>query len=652
MTKIFMTCMLIAISFGAIAQFDSSYSLDEVVVTANRFTQKQINTGKVITVIKRKEIENSSFVSLGELLGRQAGITIIGSNNAPGANNDVYMRGAGTGNLLILIDGLPAYDVSTIRETFDINFIPLGEIERIEILKGGQSTLYGSDAVAGVVNIITKTNETKKPNVQLHLQQGSYNARTIDLSSSGKVGKLKYKMQYMRSTADGFSSAIDTTKKAGFDKDGFQQNFLLAQLGSASDEKWGWRTSVQWNRYKNDVDQTGFEDAKDFTAANENYMASAGIIRRFKKATIHANISMNNSIRNYLDDSLSLNGFSKFIRNDYTGRSMIAEVYGNYQITDKLRFFAGFDQRWLNTDQYFLSVSDFGNYESKLNADSARIRLSSFTSSLVYNSKKGLNVEFGGRLNLHSRYGENATFTFNPSYVLQQKWKFAYNLSSAFKAPTLYQLYDGIAGVPTLKPETSITSEFSVEFIGSKHITAQATVFQRKIKNGIDYDYSTYKYFNYGEQNARGFEVEVGYRNDNWHFNVNYTLMKSEVTTTKFAYDAGFMSYFAIGDTTYGQLFRVPASSLNASASWQVNKKLHLSVFQRIAGQRFEPIFERAPVKLDPYATTDLFAEYQIGKRIRIYGAIKNMWNEQYQEVLGFATRGRNYLMGVRLKLN
>jgi vitamin B12 transporter len=381
-------------------------------------------------------------------------------------------------------------------------------------------------------------------------------------------------------------------------------------------------------------------------------MASGGLTRRFKKATIHANISMNNSIRNYLDDSLSLNGFTKFIRNDYTGRSMIAEVYGNYQITDKLRLFAGFDQRWLNTDQYFLSVSDFGNYESKLNADSARIRLSSFTSSLVYNTKNGINIELGGRLNLHSRYGENATFTFNPSYVLNQKWKFAYNLSSAFKAPTLYQLYDGIAGVPTLKPETSITSELSVEFIGSKHIIAQATIFQRKIKNGIDYDYSNYKYFNYGEQNARGFEVEVGYRNDNWHFNMNYTLMKSEVNTAKFAYDAGFFSYFVVGDTTYSQLFRVPASSLNASASWQVNKKIHLSIFQRIAGKRYEPIFDSAPVKLDPYATTDLFGEYQIGKRIRIYGAVKNMWNEQYQEVLGFATRGRNYLLGIRLKLN
>jgi vitamin B12 transporter len=652
MTRIFMTCMLIAFSLSVAAQFDSSYSLDEVVVTANRFTQKQINTGKVITVIKRKEIENSPFVSIGELLGRQAGITIIGSNNSPGANNDVYMRGAGTGNLLILIDGLPAYDVSSIRETFDINFIPLGEIERIEILKGGQSTLYGSDAVAGVVNIITRNSETKKPSAQLHLQNGSYNSNSLDLSSSGKVGALKYKMQYMRSTSDGFSSAIDSTKRGGFDKDGFKQNFLMAQLGSASDEKWGWRTNVQWNRYTNDVDQTGYEDAKDFTAANENLVLSGGITRRFTKATIHANISMNNSIRNYFDDSVSLNGFTKFFRNDYTGRSVIAEVYGNYRFNENFRFFAGFDQRWLNTDQYFLSVSDFGNYESNLNSDSAKIRLSSFTSSLVYNSKKGINIELGGRLNLHSRYGENATFTFNPSYVLNEKWKFAYNLSSAFKAPTLYQLYDGVAGVPTLKPETSITSEISVEFIGSKHITAQATLFQRKIKNGIDYDYSTYKYFNYGEQSARGIEMEIGYRNDNWHFNVNYTLMKSEVNTAKFAYDAGFMSYFVVGDTTYSQLFRVPASSLNASASWQANKKLHLSIFQRVAGKRYEPIFDSAPVELKPYATTDLFGEYQIGKRIRVYSALKNMWNAQYQEVLGFATRGRNYLVGLRLKLN
>jgi len=652
MTRLLFLFLTSALACTAVAQSDSTFSLDEVVITANRFTQKQINTGKVVTVIKRTDIENSPFISIGELLSRQAGITIIGANNSPGANNDVYMRGAGTGNLLMLIDGLPAYDVSTIRETFDINFIPLGEIERIEILKGGQSTLYGSDAVAGVVNIITRTNDAKKPTASIHIQQGSYSTNTFDASTSGRVGKLKYKAQYMRSSSKGFSSAIDSTKTAGFDRDNFFQQFALVQLGSASDEKWGWRTSAQWNRYTNGLDQTAYEDAKDFTAANENLMISGGITRRLEKATIHANLSMNNSLRNYLDDSVYLNGFSKFLRNNFKGRSMIAEVYGNYRFNDKFRLFAGFDQRWLNTPQYFISVSDFGVYENTLNADTAKISVSSLTSSLVYNSGKGWNVEVGGRLNFHSRYGRNATFTFNPSYVLNSKWKLAYNLSSAFKAPTLYQLYDGFAGVIGLKPETSITNEVSVEYIGSKHVFGQATVFHRTIKNGIDYDYSIYKYFNYGEQKAKGLELEVGYRNQTFQINVNYTLLSSKVTTTKFAYDAGFFSYFAVGDTIYNQLFRVPASILNANAGWQINKKIHVSLYQRIAGKRYEPIFDSEPKELKPYATTDVFAEYQLNKALLVYGSLRNAFNAQYQEVYGFATRGRNVLFGVRFTLD
>jgi vitamin B12 transporter len=160
--KIAMACLLLSF-LGANAQSDSTTKgLNEIVVTANRFPQKQLMTGKVMTVITRKDIEESPFTQVGELLNRQAGINVIGSNNAPGANPDLYMRGAGTGNVLVLVDGNPAYDASTIRSTFDLNFIPLGEIERIEILKGGQSTVYGSDAVAGVINIITKKMREKK----------------------------------------------------------------------------------------------------------------------------------------------------------------------------------------------------------------------------------------------------------------------------------------------------------------------------------------------------------------------------------------------------------------------------------------------------------------------------------------------------------
>lgn len=154
--------LLLLINLSASAQTDSVSNLEEVVVTANRFTQKQINTGKVMTVVTQKEIASTPYQSLAEVLNRQVGLSIIGSNNAPGTNMDIYLRGAATGNALILLNGNPIFDASTIRATFDINFIPLSTIERIEILKGGQSTVYGSDAMAGVINIITKKNLPRK----------------------------------------------------------------------------------------------------------------------------------------------------------------------------------------------------------------------------------------------------------------------------------------------------------------------------------------------------------------------------------------------------------------------------------------------------------------------------------------------------------
>ena len=139
------------------AQEDSSAkALDEVVITANRFPQKQTQTGKVVTIIPRSTLEKSTGRNLGEVLNQYAGMTIIGANNNPGTNLDVYTRGAGLGNTLILVDGVPLYDVSSISSAFDLNFFNVEQVERIEILKGGQSTVYGSDAVSGVINIILK----------------------------------------------------------------------------------------------------------------------------------------------------------------------------------------------------------------------------------------------------------------------------------------------------------------------------------------------------------------------------------------------------------------------------------------------------------------------------------------------------------------
>lgn len=649
MTKNFIAIMML-IGLGATAQTDSSKQLNEIIVTANRFPQKQVNTGKVMTVINRQEIERTPFASVGELLARQSGITVIGANNAPGTNNDLYVRGGGTGKTLVLVDGFPAYDGSTIRSTFDINFLPLGEIERIEILKGGQSTLYGSDAVAGVVNIITRKNENGKPALGLHLSTGSFGARAVDLTITGKIKTINYKLQYSQSSIDGFSAALDSTRSLGFDKDGMQQQFALAQFSSTLKSSWSWNANMQWSKYKNELDQSAFKDAKDFTVENQNLQFTAGFSKKLNKGMLRFNYSLNNSNRNYLDDSLDITGFAKFIQSDYKGRSSYVEALGNIDVAKNFKLLMGLEHRWQNTDQYYLSLSSYGKYETTLSDDSAKTNISSAFASAVYNNGKGFNLESGVRINQHSRFGNNMTYTINPSYIIAEKIKIAFNLSSAFTAPTLYQLYDGFAGNRQLNPETSTSAELSLQYVGSKDFKARLTGFNRNILNGIDYDFINNRYFNNAIQKTKGIELEADYTKNKWDIKLNYTYLKGEVTSTNFVYNPSTFGYTAKGDTTYSHLFRVPQSSLNASVGFQVNSKFYLSISQRFAGKRFEPIYGGKPKELANFNTTDLFGQHTVGKRFNIYAGLKNIFNVQYQEVMGYTARGRNFVVGVRVK--
>ena len=174
MKKGFFIAAAVFISSYGWAQQDSSVTtLDEVVVTPTKSLLKQSQTGKVVNVITREELQKSFGKSLGEVLNNQPGITINGADNNLGTNQTVYMRGASSANTLILLDGVPLYDVSGISSEFDLNNFALDNIERIEILKGAQSTLYGSDAVAGVINIITRKSSSKPLSLNLNFSAGS-----------------------------------------------------------------------------------------------------------------------------------------------------------------------------------------------------------------------------------------------------------------------------------------------------------------------------------------------------------------------------------------------------------------------------------------------------------------------------------------------
>ena len=631
------------------AQSDSIRNLNEIVVTANRFPQKQINTGKVITIVSQKEINQSPYTSLAEMLNRQVGVTIVGSNNAPGTNMDTYVRGSATGNTLILLNGNPVFDPSTIRSTFDLNFIPLSTIDHIEILKGGQSTIYGSDAMAGVINIITKNESTAKKQSTVELSNASFGTLTANAHSMGSIGKLNYSVGYQQMKSKGFSSALDTTQKMGFDKDGMNHhaaNFFLSALLKKNIK---WHVSGNWSKYQNDLDETAFEDAKDFTVRNQNLNINGGLSTMLKSGEMHLNYNINQSSRNYFDDSLYLNGFTKFMQSDYKGNSYFVEWYGNFKLHQHLTLFTALDHKWQHTDQYYFSTSNYGDYSSKLSSDSAKISISSISSSLVYNGKQGINIELGGRLNVHSMYGNNFTYTFNPSYVLKNRWKLAFNLSSAFKAPTLYQLYDGFSGQPNLKPETSTNAEFALSYLGIKHFESRFVLFERNAKSGIDYDYINYKYYNYNSKKEKGIELEARYQRKKWNASINYTHVNGTLSAQNFIYNPTTYGFDVKGDTTYNYLTRIPKNTFHLSFSYQLNAKFHFALYQKIVDKRFEPQYMSVPIEMPGFQLTDLHLQYVLNKNISLSGGLKNVFNKKYQEVYGYATRGRNYLVGMKV---
>lgn len=639
-----------SVLFGR-AQTDSlpTGALDEVVVTANRFPQKQSTTGKVVTVIPREVIERSTGMTLGDLLNRQAGIAIAGANNNAGTNPDVYLRGAATGNVLILLDGVPVYDVSTINNTFDLNHIPLDVVERIEVLKGAQSTVYGSDAVAGVIHVITRKAEGAKRSFNASLMGGSFGTIRGSAGLQARTDRSRFQALYSGHRADGFSAAYDSSGKAVFDRDGFRQQLLNLKAETRLTEALSLRAGAMHGRYRTELDASAFRDERDFTAANRNTQADAGLEWKKPGYQLQARYQQGWLERSYLDDSTHQGGFARYTRDSYQGRTRFAELFGRFRLGPRADLVAGIDTRRQDTDQDFLSISAYGPYTTALGRDSAFIRLTGAFASLIIRNGKGLHLEAGGRWNRHSRFGDNATFTFNPSYAWAGGWQIFFNASSAFKAPSLYQLYDASVGRRSLQPETSVTTEAGIRFSPSGGaFQARAVVFARQIRNGIDFDYVDYRYYNYNRQRAAGLELEATYRKGRWDFAQNYTYVAGEVNTVGYRYDAGSFSYVPKGDTTYDNLFRRPRHSLNLDAGFRATDNLSIRLAARILGARLEPRFMAAPVRLDPYQVLDLSAEYRIRPTLRAFVDIRNLTNARYFDVLGFAARPIHFMTGIR----
>lgn len=629
MTRKIFTAVFIFTSLAAAAQADTLQGdkLDEVIVTANKYPQKQSTTGKVITVITKDQIEKSSGRTLSQLLNEQAGITINGALSNLGANQTVYMRGAGSGRTLILFDGLPVNDPTLITNDFDLNLFSLNNVERIEIARGAQSTLYGSDAEAGVINIITVKNDITKPvNVKATLSGGSYGTFRGNAQVYGKQNKLTYNARYAKVKSKGFSTAYDSMGINGFDKDGYNSDVTAASLQYQVNSEVSLKTFIQHSRYKTDLDAGAFTDEKDYSVKNKSLITGAGFHYQKNKVSVTGNYQYSDNKRNYLNDSTDRPSFTTFSTDNYSGKAHFAELYSSTGLSKNFSSLLGVDYRYNSMHSNYYSISAYGPYESAFKDTS--LNQSSLYASLFYHDvKEKLNIELGGRLNRHSRYGSNETFTFNPSYKINDHFRLFGSAATGFKAPTLYQLYSAY-GSKDLKPERSKTYEAGLQY-QTKKMNSRIVYFHRDLKDGIDFDNINYIYFNYAKQTVNGAEFETKIAPvKNLTITANYTYLKP---------DEQSQSRLTFKDTSYNYLLRRPKHNFNITAGYQFSNGLYVSAAGKYVSSHFDAGgYETNDILLDNYFLLSAYAEYKIKNHIKLFADAQNITNKKFFDINGY----------------
>ncbi len=608
-------------------QDSTSKTLDEVIITANKFPQKQSETGKVVTVITKEQIDKSSGLSVSQLLNEQAGISISGALNNLGSNQTVYLRGASAGRTLILMDGIPVYDPSVNNNYFDLNLMSLNNVESIEICRGAQSTLYGSDAVAGVINIITVKKDLTKPfNAKASVSAGNYGTFRGNVQLNGKANKLLYNVRYEKLTSKGFSSAYDSSGSKSFDNDSYNGDVAAASLQYMVMNDLSLKAFIQYSRYKTALDAAAFTDEKDYTANNKSLIT--GLNAHYQKNNINltANYQYSETRRDYFNDSLDRPGFITFSTDNYVGQTQFAEVYNNITLSKNFILLQGADYRYSNFHSKYLSLSSYGPFSTAFK-DTSQSQSSLYGSIIYKGLTEKLNIELGGRLNVHSRYGSNSTFTFNPSYNINKHFRFFGSIATGFKAPTLYQLYSDY-GNPGLKPERSKTYEIGIQQQHEK-ISTRLVYFDRKIKDGLDFDNNNFKYFNFAGQKVHGIEVEAKIIPvKNFIVTANYTYLKPKEES---------QSRITFKDSTYDYLIKRPAHVFNINAGFQFNSGLYVSLSGKYAGDHYDVgDYQQPDILLDGYFLLNANAEYKFKKYIKLFANAQNIFNKKFFDIRGY----------------
>ena len=653
MRRVFFACalMIAAGATGPRAQSDhgtefNPYQLDDsIVVTSSRFATPIREVASSVTVISRADIEKSNANLALDLLRDVPGVDIV-RVGGDGQQTSIFMRGSNSNHVLVIVDGVEMVDPSGPNNAYDLAFLRTDNIERIEVLRGPQSVLYGSEAIGGVIRVFTRRG-AGKPLVRSSLEGGSLGTGRAGLSVNGGDERADYSLSFSRDKTDGFSAVSEA--RGTTEADGYDNTTYTGTLGLRPFAGTQFRFAVRQSDARADLDKTSapYDDPNYELESRER--AVSGVLSYTEPGglwTGQVGAYVTDFQRSAFDDP-DENFAAESQRVEYDGRRIKFDWRNalvkalSQQVTGRLMFGVETENEEMEQEQLFRSA--WGDYSSRL--EDLSVRTTGLFGLAQVTVGDMVTLGLGGRNDDHDDFGSESTYRLTGALNLDRyladhglavKLRGAYG--TGFKAPSLAQLHDPSSGNPDLNSETSTGWEIGFDLIAARgSLELGATYFHNEFENLIlavsQPDFS-YMMENVDEAESNGVEAYVSFEYESFELRMDATHCKAE-------------------DRNTGELLlRRPENKGSVSLSRHFADRIDLGASLLYVGPREDMDYSSWPsarVSLESYTLLNLNGSLDVWPQVQLFGRIENLLDREYEEVLTYGAAPRSAFLGVRI---
>ena len=642
----------------------STLSLEEVVVTANRLDTPASQVTDSMSVVTSKDIERKQSNTVLNAVEDVPGLELVQNGN-PGQTSSVFIRGNDPQHSLVLLDGIPLNDPAGAPFAYDyLDGLDPGDVKQIEVVRGPQSTLWGSNAIGGVINIIPQEGPAPLGG-SVRLEGGSYGTSHEALSTQGGDGKGYFNFNASHFNTAGFPSlsvqGLDATdaalepSNAGSVSNGDDNNTASLRFGSSLAPNLEEKVLVRYSQSNTSVDSYNtavinsgtvtvsyLADNPGYFALQKQFMVDSRSDWKLLGGIWEQSLGLD-----FSDDNRLYNGAANAYNNfsdqgNYDGQTAQVNWQNGLHLLKEETLVVGFQAQ----DQWAVSNDTSGNpifgvYPDALPATLVQTLSGYVESQTAIDGRLFFNL--GGRWEDHSQFGVHTTYQAGLAFFIPgTDTKISANYGTGFLAPSLYQLYDPIYGNPNLQPETSLGYDFGLEQkIGEKNfLKVGADYFDSDLSNLIEFDPVSFVYNNIGRARTYGVESFVEFDG------VPNLSVKGNYTYT-YAWDL----------TNNTALIRRPANKAGADLDYQWGRAGWGASFVYV-GENLDDDFgnvivggqnTNAVVTLPGYFLVNLRASFQADRGVRLFARLDNLFNQYYEELYGYSTAGLSGYIGTKI---